>query len=100
MPKRAAAILALLFLAGCSTCSDWTHRTPLGPDSPHVYGGVRTFFEGGGSVEEYQRAGLGGVGMLPNELAIIFAAPLIADLCLSLVADTLLLPITLTRAAN
>ena len=106
----------LLLIAGCSTVYDASGRTPLGPGGPHVYGGTRTIFRGGGFVGDYWGGcgdskgssssylnwspNLDGKGALVLIAAIVavVVGPVVTDLAFSFFADTLLLPGTLTRS--
>lgn len=94
--RPAAGALAALLLGGCSTLYDLTGRTPVKGRGPHVYGGIRTIAEGGGFIGDYRLEGAGNlVSNLPPEIGAIVVAPVVADLVLSVVFDTLLLPVTI-----
>lgn len=97
--------LALLpLLAGCSTVYDATGRTSLGPDGPHVYGGVRAFANGDGFIGDYGRVfrGLEGFSSVDAgpaaAVGAVLVAPVLIDFALSAVTDTLLLPFSLGRS--
>lgn len=97
MARRLTLLIGLALVAGlpgCSTFYDLTGRTPLGSDPPHIYGGTRTIFSGGGFLEDFRRGGGDIVSGLPPEIGGIVALPVVADMVCSLVFDTLLLPIT------
>ena len=100
--RRRFALLAvpalLLALPGCSTMYDLTGRTPLGSDPPHVYGGARTLWSGGGFLEDFRRGGADQLAGLPPEIGGIVALPVVADMLCSLAFDTLLLPITIPHS--
>jgi uncharacterized protein YceK len=98
---------ALFLLTGCSTVYDAQGKTPLGTGGPHVYGGVRTIFRGGGFVEDYSKTAGPFIGVLAaggcdNRWGALVAgmglAPILADLSLSFVTDTLILPCTCSRS--
>lgn len=90
---RFAPLLLLLLLLGCSTMDDASGKT-LGANGPHVYGGVRTIMSGRGFVKEYLSHDLPGGDPW---VALVFMSPVLADLGLSLVMDTLLLPWSLSK---
>lgn len=95
---RRLLFLALPFaLAGCSTIYDASGKTPLKGEGPHVYGGIRTIAAGGGFVRDYS-----GIRIEPNDpwVAAMVMAPFVIDIGLSVITDTLLLPVSLFSEAG
>lgn len=117
--RRLAGLgLALALLpAGCSWVEDVSGRGPLGPDGPHLFGGVRTLFDPrAGMMRSYvssKGSGFGNLdsGTLPRGgggkealvvVAILMApllvpvAAVLVDFSLSLALDTISFPFVAT----
>ena len=101
---RLATVCALgALLAGCSAVEDMGGSGSLGRDGPHIYGGIRTFFNGEGVTGDFYRSfslsnlsnsgdGWGALGLMA-----LYIAPGVLDFALSLVIDTILLPVAINN---
>ena len=99
--KLATVCILGALLAGCSAVEDLRGEGSLGRDGPHIYGGVRTFFNGQGVTGDFYRSfslgnlstsgdGWGALGILA-----LYLAPGVLDFSLSFVIDTILLPVAI-----